>query len=143
LFVWNLHLSCANYRSVVPAGETEWTVSGRCTGNTADIPLTARGEAQVRATAELVVGEGKLIDPARVAKVVCSPRSRARRTLELLLGDEAAVAAADKVVYTEDIREWDYGVYEGLLPGEIAEARRGSGKTGKWDIWTEGAEGGE
>lgn len=100
------------------------------------------------------MGTGKLIDPARVARVVCSPRSRARRTLALLLGEEEGTKEKEekeekdgdgvsKIVYTEDIREWDYGVYEGLLPSEIAQVRRGNGKAWKWDIWTEGAEGGE
>ncbi|KAH7040953.1 phosphoglycerate mutase [Microdochium trichocladiopsis] len=135
-------------------GETEWTISGQCTGNTADIPLTARGEDQVRATAALLVGAGKLIDPARLARVFCSPRQRAVRTMELLLGEEDAAAArasaskgdrtehASRVVLTEDIREWDYGAYEGLRPGEIAERRRSQGK-GKWDIWVDGCEDGE
>ncbi|KXJ97244.1 phosphoglycerate mutase [Microdochium bolleyi] len=119
-------------------GETEWTISGQCTGN-ADIPLTTRGEAQVQATARLLVGERKLIDPTRLARVFCSPRQRAVRTLDLLT--EQAVAA-DKITVTEDIREWDYGAYEGLRPGEIAERRRAEGKA-KWDIWVEGCDGGE
>ncbi|KAJ1337774.1 sedoheptulose-bisphosphatase [Microdochium nivale] len=135
-------------------GETEWTISGQCTGN-ADIPLTRRGEEQVRATAGILVGEGRLIDPARLARVFCSPRQRAVRTLSLLLQsrpsvDHAATAtdadsgllATDNITVTEDIREWDYGAYEGLRPGEIAEQRRAEGK-GKWNIWVDGCEGGE
>lgn len=93
-------------------GETKWTISGQCTGN-ADIPLTDNGEKQSRGTGEKLVGPGKLIDPAKIAHVFCSPRQRAVVTLDLLLGEEAkAKLEADKKLnITEDITEWDYGSY--------------------------------
>ncbi|KAI7372604.1 hypothetical protein KC336_g20608, partial [Hortaea werneckii] len=49
-------------------GETEWSMSGQYTGKT-DIPLTAHGEEQVASTAKFMYGSGRLIDPAKVAKV--------------------------------------------------------------------------
>ena len=50
-----------------------------------------------------------------------------------------------KVQVTEDIREWDYGVYEGITSKEIREQRRKTGEGGdkEWDIWRDGCPGGE
>jgi sedoheptulose-bisphosphatase len=43
---------------------------------------------------------------------------------------------------TEDIREWDYGDYEGITSKEIQENRKAAG-VGPWDIWRDGCPGGE
>ena len=48
-----------------------------------------------------------------------------------------------KVEIMEDIREWDYGDYEGITSAEIRERRRGEGIEGDWDIWRDGCPGGE
>lgn len=83
-----------------------------------------------------------------------SPRHRAQRTLELL-----AIGCKDKypwqkehvacdvrtdahVEVTDDIREWDYGDYEGITSPEIRELRKKQG-LGDWDIWRDGCPGGE
>lgn len=83
-----------------------------------------------------------------------SPRSRARRTLELLdIGCRDKLPWQDtqtlcdirteaKVQVTEDIREWDYGDYEGLTSVQIKEQREKSGEK-VWDIWRDGCPGGE
>lgn len=124
-------------------GETEWTISGQCTGN-AEILLTPNGEAQSRGTGQMLVGPGKLIDPCKLARVISSPRKRAVATLDLLLDKEAkgALESAGKIDITEDIAEWDYGKYEGLTPAQIKARRAEQGK-GSWNIWTEGCEDGE
>jgi len=83
-------------------GETEWSKSGQYTGKT-DIPLTSHGESQVKGTGQQVYGSGKLIDPAKVAKVWLSPRKRAIKTYELLSGK------TDGYEITESLAEWDYG----------------------------------
>lgn len=83
-------------------GETEWSMSGQYTGKT-DIPLTAHGEEQVASTAKFMYGSGRLIDPAKVAKVFVSPRKRAVRTYELLSGSKEGFET------TESLAEWDYG----------------------------------
>lgn len=97
---------------LLSTGETEWTISGQCTGN-ADIPLTANGVKQSKGTGEKLVGPGKLIDPAKLAHVFCSPRQRAVVTLDLLLGEEVQekLKAENKLSITQDITEWDYGSY--------------------------------
>ncbi|KAI0127845.1 phosphoglycerate mutase [Xylariales sp. AK1849] len=124
-------------------GETEWTISGQCTGN-ADIPLTENGVEQSRGTGDMLVGPGKLIDPSKLAHIFCSPRQRAVITLDMLLGGDAKkkLKAENKLSLTEDIAEWDYGNYEGKTPSEI-EAQREERGLPKWNIWVEGCEGGE
>jgi probable phosphoglycerate mutase len=54
---------------------------------------------------------------------------------------------ADKVTITEEIAEWDYGDYEGLVVEEIVRRRRAKGLDqdhgGRYNIWRDGCEGGE
>jgi probable phosphoglycerate mutase len=84
-----------------------------------------------------------------------SPRSRAQKTLELLdLGchdpypwqvehaQSSAVRTDAQVTVTADIREWDYGEYEGITSAEIHRRRAEQG-LGPWDIWKDGCPGGE
>jgi sedoheptulose-bisphosphatase len=84
-----------------------------------------------------------------------SPRSRAQKTLELLdLGchdpypwqvsfqQSSSIRTDAKVTVTPDIREWDYGEYEGITSEEIRRRREEQG-LGPWDIWTDGCPGGE
>lgn len=127
-------------------GETEWTINGRYTGKS-DIPLTSNGIKQVEGTGKVLVGAGKLMDPSKLSHVFVSPRQRAQSTLDLLLGDaqKDGLIKEGKVTVTEDIAEWDYGDYEGLLTKEIRARRKEKGlDTEKhWDIWVDGCEGGE
>lgn len=98
-------------------------------------------------------------DPSYACRYV-SPRKRAQRTLELLdLGchdrlpwassstpsdqhSTESIVGKAKVQITEDIREWDYGDYEGKTSKAIREERKESGE-GIWDIWRDGCPGGE
>ncbi|MER6114204.1 histidine phosphatase family protein [Streptomyces hirsutus] len=97
-------------------GETEWSRAGRHTGRT-DLPLTQAGEAQARALTPLLEGRS-------FALVLTSPLARARRTAEL-----AGLADA---LPEPDLREWDYGGYEGVTTADIHRSRPG------WDLWTDG-----
>ncbi len=86
-----------------------------------------------------------------------SPRRRAQRTLELLNlahEDQLPWAAHGKpfcqgqqctarIEVTEDIREWDYGDYEGITTPHIKELRKQQGLDPNWDIWRDGCPGGE
>ncbi|KAI4158626.1 MAG: hypothetical protein LQ342_007278 [Letrouitia transgressa] len=126
-------------------GETEWTKNGRYTGTT-DLELTPGGISQVRAVGTQLFGPGKLIDSARVVRVWVSPRKRAQQTYSLLFsGGDRDSDIADKVTFTEDIAEWDYGDYEGLLVHEIRARRKEKGldQEREWNIWKDGCEGGE
>lgn len=86
-----------------------------------------------------------------------SPRTRAKRTLELLgLGCRKKypwqeerepetlepVRTDATVTVTDAIQEWDYGVYEGLTSKQIKDLRAKNGQ-GMWNIWKEGCPGGE
>lgn len=139
---------------IIRHGETTWSLSGRHTGNT-DIPLTASGEQRIRATGRALVGQDRLIVPRNLAHVYVSPRRRAQRTLELLGlglgGDWSGEDAGDKqqehecaakVEVNENVREWEYGDYEGVTSKEIREERKERGE-GEWDIWRDGCPGGE
>ena len=103
-------------------GETEWSAAGRHTGTT-DLPLTDAGRAAARRIGDLVASES-------FAAVLTSPMARARETCSL------AGLAVDAVV-DDDLREWDYGDYEGRRTAEIRETRPG------WLLWTDGVPGGE
>ncbi|KAK1781311.1 histidine phosphatase superfamily [Copromyces sp. CBS 386.78] len=141
---------------IIRHGETEWSLDGRHTGST-DIPLTANGEKRVKATGKALVGADRLIVPKKLAHVYVSPRKRAQRTFELLnLGfqgplpwerhgkcESKAVPCDAKVEVTEDIREWDYGDYEGITSPQIREKRTEQGLDPNWDIWRDGCPGGE
>jgi len=96
-------------------GEPEWSATKRHTGRT-DIALTPEGERQA---AEL----GRSLAGRRFALVLCSPLRRARETCRLAgYGDAASV--------TDDLLEWDYGIYEGKTTQEIRVEQPG------WSIWT-------
>ncbi|KAH0497296.1 hypothetical protein TgHK011_004611 [Trichoderma gracile] len=141
---------------IVRHGETEWSLNGRHTGRT-DIPLTANGEKRVIATGKALVGDDRLIVPRQLCHVYVSPRKRAQRTFELLnLGISGplpwhphgtsvggGLECNAKVEVTEDIREWDYGDYEGVTSPEIRRMRAEQGIEEPWDIWKDGCPGGE
>ncbi|GGQ92989.1 histidine phosphatase family protein [Streptomyces pilosus] len=97
-------------------GETEWSRTGRHTGCT-DLPLTERGEGQAGSLARLLADRS-------FGLVLTSPLLRARRTAEL--------AGLTGAVPEPDLREWDYGGYEGVTTAEIRRTRPG------WDLWTDG-----
>lgn len=77
--------------------------------------------------------------------MIVSPRIRARRTYELLFDGPLRQDVEEKVEISEDIREWEYGAYEGLLTAQIRAARkeRGLDADRPWNIWADGCEDGE
>lgn len=103
-------------------GETEWSQLGRHTGNT-ELPLMPRGEDDARRIRPR-------LQKITFDHVLCSPRLRARQTCEL-----AGFAA--QAIIEDDLREWNYGDYEGLTAAEIAT------KQPAWSIYKEGCPGGE
>ena len=126
-------------------GETEWTINGRYTGTT-ELDLTNNGVEQVVASGRILVGSGKLIDPARLVRIFISPRKRALATFRLLFEGEGRNFCVNEIAQTTDqLAELDYGDYEGLVTTEIRQRRkeRGLDKERPWDIWRDGCEGGE
>ncbi|MBV8946395.1 MAG: histidine phosphatase family protein [Solirubrobacterales bacterium] len=107
---------------LVRHGETEWSLSGQHTSRT-DLPLIEVGRERARAL-------GPLLAQWSFSSVLTSPLRRARETCELAgFGDRAEVF--------DDLREWDYGEYEGLTTHQIREDRS------DWFLWRDGCPGGE
>jgi broad specificity phosphatase PhoE len=103
-------------------GETEWSLSGQHTSRT-DLPLTAAGRERAAALRGALSGFS-------FALVLCSPLRRARETC-------AIAGFEDQAVIDEDLREWDYGEYEGLTTPQIRE------RDPNWVLWRGGCPGGE
>ncbi|KAI0462192.1 hypothetical protein LJB42_004280 [Komagataella kurtzmanii] len=129
-------------------GQTEWSKSGQYTSHT-DLPLTPFGVKQMDATGKSLVGNSNtnLIQPRNLKLVITSPRKRAIQTKDLLLGALSPETKA-RIPHQigEDIREWEYGDYEGLKTKEIYALRksRGLDQDGHiWQIWPDGCENGE
>lgn len=104
-------------------GATEWSRNGRHTGTT-DLPLLPEGEADARKLRDQ-------LDELDVVATFCSPMQRARRTAEL--------AGLTDLRIDDDLREWDYGRYEGLSTPQIREELGDP----SWEIFADGVEPGE
>lgn len=125
-------------------GQTEWSKSGQYTSIT-DLPLTSYGTWQMRRTGTILFGT-EYIKPESITYVFTSPRRRARDTVDLVLESLRDDQRANvKIVVDDDLREFEYGDYEGLKTGEILELRksRGLDKERPWSIWRDGCENGE
>jgi len=107
---------------LVRHGATEWSVNGRHTGQT-DLPLTEEG----RRLAALV---GRALAGYHFSLVLVSPLQRAQETCRL--AGQGAQAQT-----RPDLREWEYGAYEGRTTADIHRERPG------WSLWRDGAPGGE
>src|SRR4051812_36442312 len=103
-------------------GETEWSRSGKHTGRT-DVPLTDLGREQARRLRQKL-GERPF------ALVLSSPLARALDTARL-------AGYGDVVEVDPDLREWDYGDFEGETTPHIRKTIPG------WSIWTYPAPNGE
>ena len=107
---------------LVRHGATEWSASGKHTGVT-DVPLSEAGRRDAERLRERLARYDFML-------VLTSPLARARETCELAgLGARAEVEP--------DLREFDYGSYEGLTSEAIREERPG------WSVWRDGSPGGE
>jgi broad specificity phosphatase PhoE len=107
---------------LVRHGETEWSREGKHTGRT-DVPLTEHGRRQAQAVGAALRGR-------RFALVLTSPLTRALETCRLAgLGDVAELR--------DELREWDYGAFEGRTTIEIRAEVPG------WALWREGVPEGE
>jgi broad specificity phosphatase PhoE len=107
---------------VVRHGQTEWSRSGRHTGRS-DPPLEEEGRRQADVLGRRLAGHP-------YAEVLVSPRRRAAETC-------ARAGFGADAVECDDLREWDYGDYEGLRTDDIRRQRPG------WSIWGDGVPDGE
>jgi broad specificity phosphatase PhoE len=103
-------------------GETEWSLSGAHTSRT-DIPLTEHGCKSAEELREFLAGR-------EFTAILTSPMQRARETCEIAgYGNQAQVEG--------NLREWDYGIYEGKTTKQIRDEEPG------WSVWTNEVKGGE
>jgi probable phosphoglycerate mutase len=103
-------------------GATDWSASGQHTGRT-DVPLNEVGIRQAQMLAKRLAGH-------RFAAVFVSPRSRALATCRIVGLDRDAIV-------TDDLSEWDYGIYEGRTTDDIRRDEPA------WTVWTAEIRGGE
>jgi len=111
-----------NTVSLIRHGQTLWSITGQHTGRT-NIPLTELGRRQADAL-------GEMLDGQAFSLVLSSPLVRAWETME-------RAGYAGQGVASDDILEWDYGVYEGRTTDDIRRDIPG------WSIWTHPVEAGE
>jgi broad specificity phosphatase PhoE len=103
-------------------GETEWSARGAHTSRT-DLPLLPSGIQQAKELATKLRG-------GKFSLVLVSPMQRARETARLAgYGDVAEV--------TDDLKEWDYGIYESRTTPEIRA------ENPNWSLWRDGTPQGE
>jgi probable phosphoglycerate mutase len=107
---------------LVRHGQTEWSLDGRHTGSS-DIPLTEAGRLEAQAA-------GRRLDGRTFALVLSSPLARALETCRL-------AGLGEVVQVRDDLREWDYGDYEGLTSVQIRE------QDPDWYLFTDGCPNGE
>ena len=107
---------------VVRHGETAWSRERRHTGLT-DVPLTDEGRGQAAALRPWLTGHV-------FERVLTSPLGRARETCAL-------AGCEPRAEVDDELREWDYGDYEGTTTAQIRERHPG------WVIWRSDPPGGE
>jgi broad specificity phosphatase PhoE len=107
---------------LVRHGQTEWSLSGQHTGST-DIPLTEQGREDARRL-------GERLASYEFKRVLSSSLSRALETARL-------AGMPEPVEPRDELREWEYGEYEGLTTKEIRAQRP------DWLLWRDGCPGGE
>lgn len=95
-------------------GETEWSLSGQHTSRT-DIPLTGHGRQRAEELRDFLKG-------TTFEAVFTSPMQRARETC-------AIAGFADQAVIDDNLKEWDYGIYEGRTTSEIRQ------QVPDWSVW--------
>jgi broad specificity phosphatase PhoE len=95
-------------------GETEWSLSGAHTSRT-DIPLTERGK-------ERATKIRNYLAQRKFSLVLTSPLQRARETCRI-------AGYADVAQIEENLREWDYGIFEGRTTADIRKDQP------DWSIW--------
>jgi len=107
---------------LVRHGETEWSLDGRHTSRS-DLPLSAEGERRAQQLASV-------FREHPFALVLTSPLGRAVRTCEL-------AGLLSRAELSADLREWDYGEYEGRTTADIRSVHP------DWNLFHDGAPGGE
>ncbi len=124
-------------------GQTDWNVEHRLQGNK-DIPLNDTGRIQARRNGRILE---KLISNAEHWSFVSSPLARAVETMEIILDQfprfGGETAGLRHYVIHEELREIEFGSWEGLIWSEIQNVNpelAHSWKANRWSTLTPGGE---
>lgn len=98
---------------LVRHGKTEWNETGRYQGRS-DIDLSAAGIREAEALRQRLAGE-------RIDAIYCSNMKRAVETAQVIVSGRNIEPVA-----CEELREMDFGVYEGLTFEEIMQRYPGT-----------------
>jgi broad specificity phosphatase PhoE len=120
--LWNSSMADEYQIYLIRHGETEWARNGQHTGRT-DIPLTELGREQ----AEFL---RPIFDDVQFEAIISSPLRRSLETAHL-------AGLKERVTLSDDLREWDYGDYEGITTQQIREM------VPDWTVWTHPCPNGE
>jgi len=116
-------------------GETLWSKSGQHTSHT-DIDLTENGTKQVQKLSFYVFENDcqDYVQHSMISKIIVSPMKRAKETLAQLKFPQNQTFITEE---SADVREWEYGDYEGLTSQEIHKTNP------EWNIFEHGCPNGE
>jgi broad specificity phosphatase PhoE len=110
-------------------GETDLNIDERYQGSS-NLPLNAAGMTQARRLAQVL--------PADITHIVSSPQQRALQTALTV-----AQARGLKVAVMPELRERDFGEFEGLTLAEVAQRYPGPWQAGIVTAWDTPLAGGE
>lgn len=96
---------------LVRHGDVEGSRVGRLLGTT-DVSLSAEGRRQAAAA-------GESLGDLSAAQIVCSPLARARETAGIIV---AGCTGHAGIEIDPDVREFDFGAWEGLTYAEVEKA---------------------
>ncbi|HUR75597.1 MAG TPA: bifunctional RNase H/acid phosphatase [Sporichthya sp.] len=116
---WATDLGHVTTLRLLRHGETPHTIEKRFSGTRFDPPLSERGQGQARAAAKHIASLGG------TEVIVASPLTRARQTAQAV-ADELGL----EVSIDEDLRECDFGDWDGLTFAEAQE--RAGGALSTW-----------
>jgi alpha-ribazole phosphatase len=105
---WTLSPGVTARLVLIRHGEPDETMRGRCYGSL-DVSLSASGRLQMRRLRRWLL-------PAPIAAVYCSPHLRAVQSAHILAANRRLIPTV-----RDGLREIDFGAFEGLAFGEIAE----------------------
>jgi broad specificity phosphatase PhoE len=121
---------------LVRHGETEWNCQGRRQGRK-DSSLTPRGTAQAVAYAEWLRAQPNATD----LRIRSSPLGRALDTAQIIRS--SLQTADDRFHIDEDLAEFDYGSWAGLVDAEVEARFPGQLARRESDKWNYQVPGGE
>ena len=118
-------------------GETQWNLEGRYQGQK-DSPLTSKGKEQSLLNALKLAKKIKNLDEV---SFFSSPLGRAKASALIIC--QILGIAEERIIFTKEISEFDYGIFEGELKSFCQTTYATEFKAREADKWYYEIEGGE